>query len=462
MVQHRSPRDKAGRSRRPIAVIVAIALIAALAIGGGVVWSWRARHGRALAQCESARNGLIAETDALRKAVESSSSVMSVSPSSLEDAGVLATARAEVQSSRQLIDRTAGDDYACSGEMTADELDSRTVAIAEAADRARKQTKTLPVEAAAVRRSTANKSNEAVRYTLRAAVSQAKELLSDTSGKVTDDSTRVRLKRLADAADRQLTDDETISDGAEYRRSIDGLNAAMDAVTTSNIAKLGVDCAKAKCVALTFDDGPDATNTPPVIRALQETGTVATFFSVGQHIDERTAPMLRQLRDSGHPIENHTWDHPHLRTLSRSDVASQLTRTSALVEKTVGAYPSMIRPPYSEWSNDVRDQAVAMNSSIINFDVMGFDWEKDAKGVHDAVLQWTRPGDIVLLHDLQGSTAQAVKGIIDDLKAEGFTFVTIEQLLGERPKPGYVYYSRTQVVRPGESWRPSTYFAEQW
>ncbi|NEG96694.1 polysaccharide deacetylase family protein [Bifidobacterium sp. SMB2] len=313
-----------------------------------------------------------------------------------------------------------------------------------------------------MRQSIANKTNETVRFTLTAAVSQSQGLLDQTKGQVNDESTRAKLQQLVKTANDQLNGNDIITDGAVYQKSLDQLNAAMDAVTTSNIAKLGVDCRKVQCVALTFDDGPDANNTPPVIEALKKTKATATFFSVGEHITDTTTPMLKQLADAGYPIENHSWNHPHLQTLSKADVVKQLTDTSTAVKKAVGTYPSMIRPPYSEWSNDVRDQAVVMNSSIINFNVMGYDWEKDADGVHDAVLEWAKPGDIILLHDLQGSTAKATERIITDLQAKGYTLVSVPQLLGERPKPGYVYYSQDQVVKPGEPWKPSTDYAEQW
>ncbi|PWG59352.1 polysaccharide deacetylase family protein [Bifidobacterium catulorum] len=463
MAKHSAASVRGARRRRPLIIVIVIAMVAAIAVSGGVAYSRHNRHVQAMSRCTAARTTLLDAATALGKAVSATESEAGTQPSAVEDPATVATLRTAVAEAKTLVsDANDGERYRCDDAMSADDLTTRTQSLTDAGKDASQRAKAIAADATTVRRGVANKTNAAIRFTLTAAVSQSKGLLDQTDGKVTDESTRTRLQQLITAADDQLNGNDIITDKTVYQRSIDQLNQAMDKVTASNIAKLGVDCTKAKCVALTFDDGPDAANTPPVIQALKKTGTTATFFSVGEHITDKTSPMLKELAGAGYPIENHTWNHPHLQTLGKADVVSQLTRTSTAVEKTVGTYPSMIRPPYSEWSNDVRDQAVAMNSSIINFNVMGYDWEKDADGVYDEVLQWTRPGDIILLHDLQGSTAKATERIITDLKARGYTFVSVPQLLGERPKPGYVYYSRDQMVRPGEPWKPSTNYAVQW
>ncbi|WP_165777263.1 polysaccharide deacetylase family protein [Bifidobacterium primatium] len=463
MAKH-SASDLARRhSRRPLVILIVVAMVAAIAVSGGVAFTRHNRHTQALNQCSTARTTLTSATERLDNAVKDAKTSTTVQASTLEDPSVLASLQTTVAKAGKLVSAVdSGDGYRCAETLSADELDAKTRKLNSAADDAKKQTTAITSGIRSVRQNVANKTNETVRFTLTAAVSQSQGLLAQTKDQVSDESTRTKLQQLIRTADGQLNGNDIITDGTVYQQSIDQLNAAMDAVTASNIAKLGVDCKKVQCVALTFDDGPDATNTPPVIEALKKTKATATFFSVGEHITGTTTPMLKQLAEAGYPIENHSWNHPHLQTLSKADVVKQLTDTSTAVKKAVGTYPSMIRPPYSEWSNDVRDQAAVMNSSIINFNVMGYDWEKDADGVHDAVLEWAKPGDIILLHDLQGSTAKATERIITDLQAKGYTLVSVPQLLGERPKPGYVYYSQDQVVKPGEPWKPSTNYAEQW
>lgn len=454
------------RTRRTVILCIAAALVIVIAAtSGGIYWHHTSQlHAEALAQCASARKQLDSGLGKLNTALNAAQPVAQTKAASVDDPQTLTTLASAITTSSNTAEqyKASNSRYQCDATASMATLRDSAAAIVTAGRDAERQTATITDNANAVTRSQANKTNAGIRYTLKAAISQSRGWISQTAnGKVTDETTRTTLQQRVDTAQQLIDGPEIVTDSARYQTAIDQLNDGMDKVAASNIAKLGVDCAKEQCVALTFDDGPNAQNTPPVIEALRKTGTVATFFNCGGVIDAN-APLIRQLHDMGNPIENHTWNHPHLQTLSRADVHTQLTQTSEKIEQTVGVYPSMIRPPYSEWSNDVRDEAVAMNSSIINFDVMGYDWERNATQVHDAVLTWTRGGSIVLLHDLQGSTAQAIESIITDLKARGFVFVTIPQLLGYNPKPGYVYYSQHTVVKPGEPWRPSSYFSDQW
>lgn len=461
------PRHATSRpthTAKRIAIIVIATLLAIVILGAcAAIGYWYKTHSAALATCTTEQKQLATQITRLDSAITNAQPIANTTTESVTNPQTITTLKSTTASAQQNVSAWKTDSaYSCDTSSDIDTLHAHATNISNARTSAKNITNTIANDTNAVKRDIANTANAGIRYTLTIALSQAKSWLQRTEGQVTDESTRTTLQQHIDTAQRLIDGPDIITDANQYQQALQQLNSSIDTVVTANIAKLGVDCNIAKCVALTFDDGPDATNTPAVISALKKTNTVATFFSVGQHITDQTTPMLQELHTMGDPIGNHSWNHAHLRQLSRQDVHTQLTQTDEAVKTAVGEYPSMIRPPYSEWSDDVRDEAIALNASIINFDVMGFDWSHNAAQVHDAVVQWTRPGSIILLHDLHASTAQATEGIITSLKARGFTFVTIPQLIGGNPQPGYVYYSQHQVVRPGEPWRPSGEFSEQW
>jgi peptidoglycan-N-acetylglucosamine deacetylase len=193
-----------------------------------------------------------------------------------------------------------------------------------------------------------------------------------------------------------------------------------------------VDCGFFACIALTFDDGPGP-YTAEVLDALASRRSAATFFLQGVAVS-RNRDLLIRMRDEGHQIANHSWNHPDLRTLPAPEVSDQIARTSAAIESITGEAPSVFRPPYGGYDDNVLG-AAGLPAILWSLDTN--DWQKpgEAELLERAVGKAT-PGDIVLLHDVHRSTALAASQIIDGLLARGFTLVTVEQLLGGAPAPG--------------------------
>jgi peptidoglycan/xylan/chitin deacetylase (PgdA/CDA1 family) len=174
-------------------------------------------------------------------------------------------------------------------------------------------------------------------------------------------------------------------------------------------------------VRLTFDDGPSATATPDVLDTLAKRGAVATFFVTGQMTAARP-DIVRRARKEGHRIGNHSWNHPRLTTLDRSQVASQLRRTNEVIEQATGESPTEWRPPYGATSDLVEAaRDVGLNSMVL-WTVDPRDWaDPPATTVWDRVLQAVRPGSIVLLHDATGrNTPAALPMILDGLAERGY------------------------------------------
>ncbi|NMN00113.1 polysaccharide deacetylase family protein [Bifidobacterium sp. DSM 109958] len=440
---------------RIIVTAIACTLAVLLAAGLAAHWTLAERTARLTAQCDDAARGLSAQLTTLRNTLGTSDAIADRARGTAPDADSQ-TFDAAVSAAHA---DAAADVPQCSDARTAEDLTARADALRSRSDDVR----TRSDELATLNRERADALNAGARRTLSAAVSQGRWWFDSTAGKVTDDALRSTLNAAVSDARALLDGSDVVVDDAPYRQATAALNTAMDAVAESNVKALGVDCASARCVALTFDDGPSGATTPTVIDVLERTRTIATFFTVGEHVsDPQEGALTKRLADAGYPIENHSWNHADLSRLGAADLTHQLQDASDAVERVTGYMPGMIRPPYSNWNDAVRDEAVLMNAALVNYDTAGVDWARDAEHVHDNVIRWTHPGSIILLHDIQPSTAQSIERIITDLKARGFTFVTIPQLLGGRPQPGWVYYSRDHHLAPDQPWAASGTFTDQW
>lgn len=414
---------------------------------------------QALAQCNAARSALSRNLKTLRNASLLSDDVAPVE-ANIKAAFAGNPALTDFESSRaHAATLLAEPSRQCPADGSIPELSALTTTLRGRAQTIRSHARELTHASDKV----ANLTNAGPRRTLATAVSQAQWWVDFTAGQVSDESTRISLSEAIGNARNLLDGNGIVMDRQPYIQQVAALNAAMDAVAVSHNAKLGVDCSKVACVALTFDDGPNAKNTPVVIDVLRRTKTTATFFTVGEHVAKPDEGKLTvSLTRAGYPIGNHSWSHANLAALGETDLTAQLQRTNDELEQTTGYAPLMIRPPYSSWNDAVRQRAIAMNAAIINYDTIGVDWARTAPQVRANVVRWTKPGSIILLHDPQDSTAQSIESIITDLKARGFVFVTIPQLLGGLPKPGWVYYSRTGYLTPDQPWTDSSYFTAEW
>lgn len=189
-------------------------------------------------------------------------------------------------------------------------------------------------------------------------------------------------------------------------------------------------------VALTFDDGTDPANTRAIFATLQSAGVAATFFPFGNAM--RADPSFwPQVVAAGYPIGNHSMTHPVLTGLSDAALRSEINDATALITQLSGRPPiSFIRPPYGAWDQRVAAAAAAGGySSLLLWDVDPRDWAgPSAQTILDRVVAAARDGSVILLHTYAAQTTIALPGIITGLRARGFGFVTIPQLLGGSPQ----------------------------
>jgi peptidoglycan/xylan/chitin deacetylase (PgdA/CDA1 family) len=192
-----------------------------------------------------------------------------------------------------------------------------------------------------------------------------------------------------------------------------------------------VDCDLFACVAVTFDDGPGE-YTESVLDSLDARRAAATFFVQGYRVGGRAA-TLQRMRDEGHEIGNHSWNHPDLTKLTDEEVRDQLDRTSAAIRSAVGTAPTTFRPPYGAVDERVL-KLTALPAILWTQDTNDWQLPDDPTLIARAVAQ-PRPGSIVLLHDVHENTARMTPSIVDGLHGRGFTLVTVEQLLGGHVPP---------------------------
>lgn len=198
-----------------------------------------------------------------------------------------------------------------------------------------------------------------------------------------------------------------------------------------------VDCRVAKCVALTFDDGPSV-HTPVLLDTLRRTRTPATFFMLGSRV--RAHPLIaRRALAEGHQLGTHTWGHPDLRRYNYADVDYAIGAAQVELGRVTGQRPQVFRPPYGAINQHVLRSTRERRLPIIMWDVDPRDWENRNTGrIADHVVRHASRNDIVLLHDIHPTTVRAVPTIIRRLRARGFTLVTVSSI-HRHMQPGKVY-----------------------
>ncbi len=193
-------------------------------------------------------------------------------------------------------------------------------------------------------------------------------------------------------------------------------------------------------VALTFDDGPHPKYTAEILEALRENKAVATFFVLGNRA-EKYKSTINSIIEGGNELGNHTYDHKELTKLNGKGIESQITRTAEILERITGKTPSVTRPTYGSINENVKLYA---GSPLVLWSIDTMDWKSRNKNqIVDKTLKNVKDGDIILMHDIYKSTADAAKVIIRELKAKGYQMVTISELYHAREvtlQKGHAYY----------------------
>lgn len=201
-----------------------------------------------------------------------------------------------------------------------------------------------------------------------------------------------------------------------------------------------VDCSVSRCVALTFDDGPGP-HTTRLVGMLTSKGARATFFMQGVAIQANPGVARLVANTPGMEIGNHSASHPQLTAVSSDRLRREVVGNHATIKSVTGKDVTVFRPPYGARNNGVDAMAAQAGESVILWDVDTLDWRTRSASATRQAANRATPGSIILMHDIHGSTVDAVPGIITDLQAKGYTLVTVSELLGGST-PGRVYTRR--------------------
>ncbi|MBU9789907.1 polysaccharide deacetylase family protein [Lentilactobacillus sp. TOM.63] len=194
-----------------------------------------------------------------------------------------------------------------------------------------------------------------------------------------------------------------------------------------------------KVVSLTFDDGPDPTLTPKLLKILKHYNVHATFFEVGSSVMKYPSTSRLVLK-YGDQLGNHSWNHPQLTNLSSTSALHQIALTDAAIYKATGTLPQYVRPPYGAINSRVGN---LFDRPIIQWSVDSRDWAYlNTPKTVSHVLATTHNGSIILMHDIHPTSVAAVPQIIKTLKKRGYTFVLLPNLIQRPLLSGLQYFGR--------------------
>ena len=186
-----------------------------------------------------------------------------------------------------------------------------------------------------------------------------------------------------------------------------------------------------KYIALTFDDGPSK-YTQDILNILNEKGVHATFFNLSEQGAE-FPDQEKAVAAAGNEVASHSVSHKYLPKLSRDDLRKEINDSFAPIEANTGGSGRMFRSPYGAFEAQQWVDSTDLISMNVLWSIDTEDWRRPGPDkIHDAVLGHARNGSIVLMHDGGGDRSQDIEAlprIIDDLKNEGFTFVTVSEMI---------------------------------
>ena len=193
-----------------------------------------------------------------------------------------------------------------------------------------------------------------------------------------------------------------------------------------------------KCIALTFDDGPGP-YTSRLLDTLDTYNAKATFFVLGQQVN-RHESIIKRMKSAQHEIGNHSWDHAQMTKLSASSIKDEITRTDDAIKAITGIRPTFVRPPYGAFNKTVIESLEASHHPAALWSIDTRDWaDRNATIVCNRATTGARSGGIIIMHDVHATTVDAVPCILKKLAADGYTFVTVSDLVPS-PVAGNVYY----------------------
>ena len=187
-----------------------------------------------------------------------------------------------------------------------------------------------------------------------------------------------------------------------------------------------------KLIALTFDDGPHPKETNQVLDVLKKYNIKATFFIAGKHANWYPKALVRASKE-GHEIGNHTFNHPDISNLTKSQLEEEILKCEDILIKLTGKKPTLFRPPYGSY----KQEELALIAKKLKYKIVLWtsvdarDWENPgSKVIVNKIINNVKNGDIILLHDYAtNNTVEALDMLIPKMIEKGFKFVTVSEII---------------------------------
>lgn len=185
-----------------------------------------------------------------------------------------------------------------------------------------------------------------------------------------------------------------------------------------------------KAVALTFDAAWGAEKTLGILKTLEEKDARATFFLVSFWAEQYSDTLKTLAASDRIEIGTHSATHPYMSKLSKSQIALELSTSKELIESISGRTIELFRPPYGDYSDALIDTAKEQGLYTVQWDVDSLDWKNLSKEqIASRIVGSCRNGSIVLMHNDGKHTLEALPAVIDGLRAKGFVFKTVGELI---------------------------------
>ncbi len=210
---------------------------------------------------------------------------------------------------------------------------------------------------------------------------------------------------------------------------------------------------ESKTVCLTIDDGPHPESITSILDTLKEQHVPAAFFVVGTRV-KRAPELVQRMIDEGHEVGNHTQDHKRLDTLTPEQIGKELDFCETNIEKACGRKATLFRPPGMRFSEAVMDAISTRGFTMVGYNVGAKDFSQtpgngavtgnllatlssSGSEVVERVMKQVKNGSIILLHD-EPNTAAALPQIIARLRAEGYEFKSVSDMMASIPQSLHV------------------------
>lgn len=262
--------------------------------------------------------------------------------------------------------------------------------------------------------------------------SPAESTASSSSATVSTDGTSAALESSStdETAPSATSSESTETSAAETTAQTDeSVSSTHDSNNSDTVKRIDYELDPSKpTIAITFDDGPNATTTMEVLDILEKYQVRASFFLIGTNINDESAKSVKRAFDLGCDIENHSKTHSYMDKMTADEIKDEIAYVNDKVKEITGTTPKFFRPPY-----------IAVNSTMYDNIDMTFisglgcnDWDDKVTAEYRAKYLEKKAADgiIFLLHDAEGNskTVEALDKAIPILLEKGFQFATISEL----------------------------------